>query len=66
LLFFLGFVVVVIVFVGWFLIIFQDKIFLCSSGCPETFTVDQAGLKLTDVCLLSAELKVLYHYLLAI
>jgi hypothetical protein len=28
--------------------VFQDKGLLCSSGCSETHSVDQAGLKLRD------------------
>ena len=27
---------------------FQDRVFLCSPGCPGTPSVDQAGLKLRD------------------
>jgi hypothetical protein len=33
--------------VGWFLV-FQDKVSLCSLGCPGTHSVDQAGLKLRN------------------
>ncbi|CAO2627870.1 hypothetical protein LEMLEM_LOCUS19714 [Lemmus lemmus] len=28
--------------------VFQDKVCLCSSGCPGTHSVDQAGLELRD------------------
>jgi hypothetical protein len=27
---------------------FQDRVSLCSPGCPETHSVDQVGLKLRD------------------
>jgi hypothetical protein len=42
---------------GWFC--FRDRVSLCSPGCPETRSVDQAGLKLrsTCPCLLSAEIQ---------
>jgi hypothetical protein len=30
---------------------FQDRISLCSPGCPGISSLDQAGLKLTDICL---------------
>ena len=29
----------------------QDRVFLCSPGCPGTHLVDQAGLELTEICL---------------
>jgi hypothetical protein len=36
--------------IGWFLVLgFQDKVFLCSPGCPETHSVDQAGFELRDL-----------------
>jgi hypothetical protein len=28
--------------------VFQDRVSLCSPGCPGTHTVDQAGLKLRN------------------
>jgi hypothetical protein len=28
---------------------FQDRVSLCSPGCPGTHTVDQAGLELGDL-----------------
>lgn len=31
-----------------FLFVFQDRVFMCSPGCPETHSGDQAGLKLRD------------------
>jgi hypothetical protein len=40
--FFLPFFVFVFVFV------FQDRVSLCSTGCPGTHTVDQAGLELRN------------------
>jgi hypothetical protein len=33
------------VYVGWWV---QDRVSLCSPGCPETQSVDQAGLKLIE------------------
>jgi hypothetical protein len=30
---------------------FQDRVSLCSPGCPGTHSVDQAGLKLTEILL---------------
>jgi hypothetical protein len=44
-----GFLVVGFLF-GWFglglgFLVFRDRVFLCSSGCPGTHSVDQAGLK---------------------
>jgi hypothetical protein len=27
---------------------FQDRVSLCSPGCPETYSVDQVGLKLRN------------------
>jgi hypothetical protein len=35
--------------VGWLVFyFFQDRVSLCSPGCPGTHSVDQAGLKLRD------------------
>jgi hypothetical protein len=28
-----------------------DRVSLCNPGCPETYSVDQAGLELTEICL---------------
>jgi hypothetical protein len=36
-----------LVFGFWFLV-FQDRISLCSPGCPGTHSVDQAGLELRN------------------
>jgi hypothetical protein len=33
--------------VGWF--VFRDRVSLCSSGCPGTHFVDQAGLELRNL-----------------
>jgi hypothetical protein len=33
----------------WFGLVFQDRISLCSPGCPGTHFVDQAGLKLRNL-----------------
>jgi hypothetical protein len=30
-------------------LVFQDRVSLCSSGCPGTHFVDQAGLKLRNL-----------------
>jgi hypothetical protein len=41
-----------LVLVVWFGFGFlQDRVSLCSSGCPRTHSVDHAGLKLTKICL---------------
>ena len=45
---FFGFVVVVVVVVVVFGFVFQDRVSLCSSGCPGTHSVDQAGLELRN------------------
>jgi hypothetical protein len=35
--------------VGWLVcFVFQDRVSLCSPGCPGTHSVDQAGLELRD------------------
>jgi hypothetical protein len=31
--------------------VFQDRVSLCSPGCPGAHFVDQAGLELTEICL---------------
>jgi hypothetical protein len=33
-------------FFFFFFLVFQDRVPLCSSGCPRTHFVDQAGLEL--------------------
>jgi hypothetical protein len=33
----------------FFGLVFQDRVSLCSSGCPGTHSVDQAGLKLRNL-----------------
>jgi hypothetical protein len=45
---------------------FQDKVSLCSSGCPGTHSVDQAGPELTCLCLLSAGTKGVFHHLVRV
>ena len=45
--------------------LFTDRVSsLCTFGCPETRSIDQAGLELTftRLCLLSAEIKGVGHY----
>ena len=32
-------------------LVFQDRVSLCSPGCPRTHSVDQAGLELRSACL---------------
>jgi hypothetical protein len=32
-----------------FVCLFQDRVFLCSPGCPGTHSEDHAGLKLRDL-----------------
>jgi hypothetical protein len=37
---------------GIYLFIYLDRVSLCPSpGCPGTLSVDQAGLKFTEICL---------------
>jgi hypothetical protein len=40
-------------FLTWILfavtVVFQDRVSLCSPGCPSTHSVDQAGLELKDL-----------------
>jgi hypothetical protein len=38
---------VVVVVVACFALFLQDKVSLCTFGCPGTHSVDQAGLELT-------------------
>jgi hypothetical protein len=35
-------------FVGLFILVFQDRVSLYSPGCPGTHSVDQAGLELRN------------------
>jgi hypothetical protein len=32
----------------FFFLVFRDRVSLCSSGCPRTHSVDQAGLQLRN------------------
>jgi hypothetical protein len=32
-----------------FVFVFQNRVSLCSPGCPKTHSVDQAGLKITEI-----------------
>jgi hypothetical protein len=34
-----------------FILVFRDRVSLCSPGCPGTHSADQAGLELTDIFL---------------
>jgi hypothetical protein len=43
-----GFFCFVLFFVCLFVCLFQDRVSLCSPGCPGTHSVDQAGLKLRN------------------
>jgi hypothetical protein len=36
---------------AWFCFVFQDRVSLCSPGCPGTHSVDQAGLSLPSAIL---------------
>jgi hypothetical protein len=38
------------------------RVSLCSPGWPGVCSVEQAGLELTEICLFSAEIKVMYHH----
>jgi hypothetical protein len=46
--------VVIVLGGGWF---FQDRVSLCSPGCPGTHSVDQAGLKPRDLLPASQVIK---------
>ena len=43
-----GFLFVWLVFVCLFVCLFQDRVSMCSPGCPGTHFVDQTGLELRD------------------
>jgi hypothetical protein len=49
--FFLSFLSFFLSFFFFFkdLFVFQDRVSLCSPGCPRTHSVDQAGLKLRNL-----------------
>ena len=52
-------------FILFYFLFFQDRVSLCSPGCPEIYSVDQAGLELkksTCLCLPSAGIKSVYHH----
>jgi hypothetical protein len=36
-------------FFFFFFLVYLDRVFLCSPGCPETHSVDQAGLELRNL-----------------
>ena len=36
-------------FFVWLVLVFRDRVSLCSLGCPGTRSVDQAGLELTKI-----------------
>jgi hypothetical protein len=36
-------------FLCFIFLVFRDRVSLCSSGCPGTHSVDQAGLKLRNL-----------------
>jgi hypothetical protein len=44
----LGFVCLFVLFVCLSVLVFRDRVSLCSPGCPGTYFVDQTGLKLRD------------------
>jgi hypothetical protein len=43
-----GFCLFVYLFIYLFMLVFQDRVSLCSPGCPGTHSVDQAGLELRN------------------
>jgi hypothetical protein len=49
-------------FVFCFFLVFQDRVSLCSPGCPGTHFVDQAGLELRNLPASSAGIKGVYHH----
>lgn len=42
--------------------LFSSQISLYSPGCPETRSIDQADLELTEICLPAARIKGVYHH----
>jgi hypothetical protein len=46
---------------NFFFLVFQDRVSLCSPGCPGTHSVDQAGLELRNPPA-SAEIKGMRHH----
>jgi hypothetical protein len=38
-----------------FFLVFQDRVSLCSPGCPRTQSVDQAGLELRNLLASSSQ-----------
>ena len=36
-------------FFFFFFFFFLDKVYLCSPGCPESFSLDQAGLEFMEI-----------------
>ena len=52
-------------FLVFVFIFLHDRVSLCSPGCPETCSVDQAGLELTEIRLPlppSAGIKGVHHH----
>jgi hypothetical protein len=50
---------------GLFFFFFKDRVFLCSSCCLGTHSVDEGGLELTEIhqpCPPHAGIKGVYHY----
>jgi hypothetical protein len=52
---FLGFLVLALVLV----LVFRDRVSLCSPGCPGTHSVDQAGLELRNLPASASQVLVL-------
>jgi hypothetical protein len=55
----------VYMYVFTYLLVFRDRVSLCSSGCPGTHPVDQAGLELRNpapLCLSSTGIKGVCHH----
>ena len=45
-----------------FVFVFQDRVFLCSLGCPGTFSGDQTGLELRDLPVAASRVLILKVY----
>ena len=47
------------------LLVFQDRVSQCSSGCPEIYSVYQVGLKFTEISL-PVGIKGMHHHCLPV
>jgi hypothetical protein len=41
-------IIIIIIIILFIFLFFRDRVSLCSPGCPETHSVDQAGLELRN------------------